>query len=61
MSEGIKEENPKQSYEYIPKEIDALKHAISLAKPGTFITALSDVIDNAIDLVQYYLDKENVK
>ncbi|MES2139853.1 MAG: cyanophycin synthetase [Bacteroidota bacterium] len=58
LVEGIKEMNPKQSYEYIPKEVDALKHALSLAKPGTFITALSDVIDNAIDIVQSYLDKE---
>ena len=41
------------------KEVEALKHALSLAKPGTFITALSDVIDNAIDLVQSYLDKES--
>ncbi|MBL7934284.1 MAG: hypothetical protein JNM51_00570, partial [Bacteroidia bacterium] len=41
-----------------PKEVEALKHALSLAKPGTFITALSDVIDNAIDVVQSYLDKE---
>lgn len=59
LVEGIKEIDPKQSYEYIPKEVDALKHALSLAKPGTFITALSDVIDNAIDIVQTYLDKES--
>ncbi|MEI8137200.1 MAG: cyanophycin synthetase, partial [Bacteroidota bacterium] len=58
LLEGIKEKNPNQSYEYIPKEVEALKHALSLAKPGTFITALSDVIDNAIDVVQSYLDKE---
>ena len=58
LEEGIKEVNPDQSYEYIPKEVEALKHALSLAKPGTYITALSDVIDNAIDLVQSYLDKE---
>ncbi len=58
LVEGIKQVNPNQSYEYIPKEVDALKHALSLAKPGTFITALSDVIDNAIDIVQSYLDKE---
>ena len=58
LVEGILEVNPKQSYEYIPKEIEALKHAFSLATPGAFITALSDVIDNAIDLVQEYLDKE---
>lgn len=58
LVEGIKEIDPKKSYEYIPKEVDALKHALSLAKSGTFITALSDVIDNAIDIVQTYLDKE---
>ncbi|HWY11062.1 MAG TPA: Mur ligase family protein, partial [Bacteroidia bacterium] len=58
LVEGIKESTPTQSYEYIPKEIEALKHALDMAKPGTFITALSDVIDNAIDVVQSYLDKE---
>lgn len=56
LVEGIKSENPEQSYEYIPKEVEALKHALSIAKKGTYITALSDVIDNAIDLVQSYLD-----
>jgi len=58
LVEGIKEENPNQSFEYIPKEVEALEHALSLAKKGTFITALSDVIDNAIELVQSYLDTE---
>ena len=58
LVEGIKESNPNQSYEYIPKEIEALKHALDMAKPGTFITALRDVIDNAIEVVQSYLDKE---
>jgi cyanophycin synthetase len=60
LVEGIKEVNPNQSYEYIPKEVEALKHALSLVKPGTFITALSDVIDNAIELVQAHLDKERL-
>jgi len=58
LVEGIQSENPTQSYEYIPKEVEALRHAFTMAKPGTFITALSDVIDNAIDVVQSYLDKE---
>ncbi len=58
LVEGIHEVNPNQSYEYIPKEVEALKHAFSIAKPGTFICALSDVIDNAIDVVHSYLDKE---
>jgi cyanophycin synthetase len=58
LVEGIKGSDPNKSYEYIPKEVEALKHAFTLAKPGTYITALSDVIDNAIDVVQSYLDKE---
>lgn len=58
LVEGIHQHNPGQSYEYIPKEVEALRHAFSIAKPGTFITALSDVIDNAIEVVQSYLDKE---
>lgn len=57
--EGITESNEDITYEIIPKEIEAIKHAINIAEEGTFITALSDVIDNAIDIVQKYLDKEN--
>ncbi len=58
LVEGIKQADPKKSHEYIPKEVEALKHAFSLAKPNTFICALSDVIDNAIEVVQSYLEKE---
>lgn len=61
LIEGIHEVNPNKSYEYIPKEIEALKHAFSIAQPGTFITALSDVIDNAIDVVESYLEEENAR
>lgn len=55
---GIQESGREVSYEIIPKEIEALKHAMSLAEEETFITALSDVISNAIDLVQEYQLKE---
>ncbi len=58
LVEGIKECDANKSYEYVPKEIEALKHAFTLAGPGTYIVALSDVIDNAIEVVQSYLDKE---
>ncbi|CAN5823149.1 cyanophycin synthetase [soil metagenome] len=57
--EGIKSTDKNVTYEIIPKETDAIKHAISIAKDGSFITALSDVITNAIDIVQQYLDKES--
>lgn len=56
--DGMQSSGKDISYEIIPKEIDALKHAMSLAEENTFITALSDVISNAIDLVQEYQHKE---
>ncbi len=55
---GILEAGRNVHYENIPKETEALKHAISMAEEGTFITALSDVVANAIDLVQEYQQKE---
>jgi cyanophycin synthetase len=55
---GIQEAGKDTSYEIIPKEIEALKHAMSLAEDGTFITALSDVVANAIELIQEYQSKE---
>ncbi len=57
--EGIKKANRPVTYEIITKEVEAIKHAISIAEEGTFITALSDVVTNAIEIVQEYLDKEN--
>jgi cyanophycin synthetase len=56
--EGIKSVDKNITYEIIPKETDAIKHAISIAKEDTFITALSDVINNAIEVVQYHLEKD---
>ncbi len=56
---GIKSSGKKVTYEIIPKETEAIKHAISIAKDGSYITALSDVVTNAIEIVQMYLDKEN--
>jgi cyanophycin synthetase len=56
--QGIKSQNKAVTYEVVAKEKDAIKHAITLAKEGTFITALSDVITNAIEVVQEHLDAE---
>lgn len=57
--EGIAESGRIVTHEIISKEIDAIKHAIDNAQEGSFITALSDVVTNAIDIVQEYLDREN--
>lgn len=57
--EGISESGRTVTHEIITKEVEAIKHAINSAEEGTFITALSDVVTNAIEIVQEYLDKEN--
>lgn len=56
--DGIHSSGKNPSFEIIPKEMEALKHAMSLAEEGTYITALSDVVTNAIELVQNYQTKE---
>jgi len=56
--EGIASADKESTYEVVNLETEAIRHAISLAQDGTFIVALSDVIDNAIDIVQSYLDSE---
>jgi len=58
LVEGIDSVDKKVTWEVVSKEVEAIKHAINLGQEGSFITALSDVITNAIDIVQEYLDKE---
>jgi cyanophycin synthetase len=59
IMEGINTSGRNVTHEIITKEVEAIKHAINSAQEGTFITALSDVVTNAIEIVQEYLDKEN--
>ena len=59
IMEGIAESGKTVTHEIIKKEVEAIKHAIDNAEDGSFITALSDVVTNAIDIVQEYLDKES--
>lgn len=59
LFEGIESSGKNVTYEIIAKEVEAIRHAINIADEGTYITALSDVVSNAIDLVQKYLEKEN--
>ncbi|MBF6642248.1 cyanophycin synthetase [Flavobacterium sp. J49] len=59
IMEGINASGRNVTHEIIAKEVEAIKHAINSASEGTFITALSDVVTNAIEIVQEYLDKEN--
>lgn len=58
LVKGIYEVNSSFPYEIISKETEAIAHTIAMAKKGDFIVALSDVVTNAIEVVQYHLDQE---
>jgi cyanophycin synthetase len=48
---GIKEVDPNKPFIIIKKEDEAIRHAISTAKPGSFLTLCSDVVPDALALV----------
>ncbi|MDH2208718.1 MULTISPECIES: hypothetical protein [Empedobacter] len=58
LVKGIHEVNSSFPYEIISKETEAIAHSIAMAKKGDFVVALSDVVTNAIEVVQYHLDQE---
>lgn len=58
LTTGIKEVKPDMEIEINNNGEATLKEIINTAKPGSFITILSDTIDNAIHRVTHYLDKE---
>ena len=55
---GLKEIKPNIPIEINNNGEDVMKKVVKNAKSGSFITILSDTIDNAIHRVTYYLDKE---
>ncbi len=58
MMEGIKSVNSDLPVELMDSKTDAIQYAINLAKPGAFVTTLSDAVDDAVDIVQTYVEKE---
>ncbi|RYY37224.1 MAG: cyanophycin synthetase, partial [Sphingobacteriaceae bacterium] len=59
MKEGIEEVNPGMSVEVIDySNTKSVEYVIGLAKPGAFITTLSDAVDGAIGIVQTFQEKE---
>ncbi len=54
LVEGMHSVNPNIKWERVADEIEPLGYALSLAKPGSFITALSDVLDEPTELVKKY-------
>lgn len=55
---GIQSVDKQVTYDIIPKEVEEIKHALSIAVEGNYIVALRDVVSNALNLVQSYLENE---
>jgi cyanophycin synthetase len=58
LTAGLKEVKPDIHISINNNGDECMKQLINTAKPGSFITILSDTIDNAIHKVTHYLDKE---
>jgi UDP-N-acetylmuramyl tripeptide synthase len=54
LVQGINSENSSTTWERVADEVEPLKYALSKAKEGSFICALSDVLDKPIELVNEY-------
>ncbi|MBO6523930.1 MAG: cyanophycin synthetase [Balneolaceae bacterium] len=58
LSEGIKKVDPDKKVTIIPKESEAIEHAIKNAKSGSLIVICSDVVPDALALVTKYKEIE---
>jgi len=58
LSDGIKKIDPKKKVTIIPKESEAIEHAIKNAKPGSLVVICSDVVPDALALVTKFKEKE---
>ncbi|MBS1582216.1 MAG: cyanophycin synthetase [Bacteroidetes bacterium] len=59
MVKGITDVDPDKKYIIIKKEEEAIRHAISTAKPGSFLTLCSDVVPDALALVMKLKEEED--
>jgi cyanophycin synthetase len=58
LSQGIKKVDPKKKVTIIPKESEAIEHAIKNAKKGSLVVICSDVVPDALALVTKFKEQE---
>jgi len=58
LQTGIKEKDPNKKTTIIPSEKEAITYAVTNAKKGSLIVLCSDVIPDALDLVQKFKAQE---
>tara|TARA_R110002072_G_scaffold7503_2_gene40729 strand:+ start:503529 stop:506165 length:2637 start_codon:yes stop_codon:yes gene_type:complete len=58
LDDGIKMKNPKIKTTIIPSEREAITHSVNNAKKGSLIILCSDVVPDALELVQKFKEQE---
>jgi len=58
LNDGIKMNHPKMKTTIIPSEKEAITHAVNTAKKGALIILCSDVVPDALELVQKFKEQE---
>jgi len=59
LHDGIKKKDPNKKTTIIPSEKEAITHAVKNAVKGSLIILCSDVVPDALELVQKLKDKES--
>lgn len=59
LDDGIKMRDPKKKTTIIPSEKEAITFAVNNARKGSLIVLCSDVIPDALDLVQHFKNQES--
>jgi cyanophycin synthetase len=57
--EGLNSSGRNVTYELIPDEVEAIKHALRIVEPGNLIVALSDDYKKVIAVIKEEMSKEN--
>ena len=58
LLEGLSGNDKKVTYEIIPDEAEAIRHALTIADEGDFIIALTEQITTVVNVIQDYKAKE---
>jgi cyanophycin synthetase len=61
LAEGIREVSKEVTFEVVPDECDAVRHAIAIAKHGDYIVALTDQIDDVAKTLTAMISVENLE
>ena len=58
LLDGINAAGRNVTHDYVDNELDAVRHAMAIAKPGEYIISLTDDIPEVVEMIKEYQQKE---